>query len=312
MRKGRNIRKITLPTNVKINKSKEKINRPRVNTKSIYNPTQNINTNNLNEINSYFDSERKNYTKLCLTITHIYFSDLIDEMIGYIKNVNGVHDSMNYVTISEDTKYSESLIKKLNSSGINNLRILKVKNAGKDICPKMKVLRDIRNNHKEESYKYVLFLHDKKHGNSNLGRGWRKQLCSDLSSHKALYYGLYTIGINPNVKMIGSERWTFYGTLRGHILGVNPKFKESAVSFFKSVFRRLNISMPNELGFVGGTMFWCDYNILNDFFDDFKLNVAINEMDKEIGNIKDPSFTHTMERIFGYIFTRNNLKIGKL
>ena len=303
-----------LPNNMKIKVEQPKKNKIKTTTRhNKYNPTIHINGNtNIDIINSYFIEEEKKYTNLCLTITHIYFSDLIDEMLGYLSSVNKIHKCTNYITLSKDTSYYDYLVEKIKKSGIENIRILDVENAGKDICPKMKVLKDIRTNYKEESYKYVLFLHDKKHGNTSLGNQWRKQLCLDLTSHKALKHGLYTIGTSNGVKMIGSNRWVLFGSMNGHILGVDPKIKESAVSFFKSVFRRLNISMPTELGFVGGTMFWCDYNILNNFFDDFKLNVAINEMNKETGNVKDPSFTHTMERIFGYIFTRGNLKIGKL
>lgn len=234
----------------------------------------------------------------CLVITHLYFKDLIAETISYLKKIP--YKCKFIFTLTDGSSNTPEIQQQL-IDAFPECIILPMKNAGKDIGPKMKAIKWLRENHPDLKYKYLLFLHDKKHGNTKTGNAWRILLYSTLCSDKMFTSGFHLLETNTHIKMASASRWVLYGKTHGVMYGGDggPSNQQN----LRNVCSKLGLRFPQQFGFVGGTMFWCDFDHFNKFWTDERLNIAISEMDKEIGNVQEPSFTHAVERVFGMMVT---------
>ena len=246
----------------------------------------------------------KDYTAPCIAITHLYFKDLIDETIIALKKIPYKCEFI--FTLTDGSSNTPEIHKKLKEA-FPKCIILPMKNSGKDIGPKLKAIKWLRENKPTNKYKYLLFLHDKKHGGGKLGAAWRTLLYNTLCSHRMFTSGFYALETEPKVKMVSAARWVIYGKMYGVMHGGDggPANRQN----LHNTCMKLGINFPEQYGFVGGTMFWCNFEHFNKCWTNNRLNIAINAMDKEIGNFKEPSFTHAIERIFGMLVTAetNNL-----
>jgi hypothetical protein len=68
----------------------------------------------------------------------------------------------------------------------------------------------------------------------------------------------------------------------------------------------LNIKSTSSC-FIGGTMFICDYKLIVDFFSIELLNKLYNMMPN--GYVRDHTYAHDMERVFGFIIEENGFSI---
>jgi hypothetical protein len=53
-----------------------------------------------------------------------------------------------------------------------------------------------------------------------------------------------------------------------------------------------------------------DWNYFSEIFKKINIGSVIKYLEK--GNVKEPSYSHAMERMFGILVTYNNNKIGYL
>ena len=109
---------------------------------------------------------------------HIYYEDLISEMINKINNIPVKYDLF-ISTNSIKIKHIINLyIKKL--SNLNNYEILIYENKGRDVLPLLLQL----NFKIIKKYKYFCHIHTKKTTFTNFGDDWRKYLLENLLGSK--------------------------------------------------------------------------------------------------------------------------------
>ena len=250
-------------------------------------------------INSKLVKHKGKYSKLCLTVTHIFFNDLIDEILNNLAKIPYSVD--HYFSLvkdhSDNINNRNKILKRFPSA-----TILSVDNAGKDIGGKLKILKMIKED-SSKTYKYMLFMHDKKHNNTSLGVAWRKELFSSLCSNRSFHNGFYNMETNKNINMISSYKWTLKGLTKG--VHVGGKGDEVAKNKLRSTCNSLALNLPESFGFIGGTMFWCDFEKFGNFWNIKRINTAIENVNKEKGNMRELSYTHSLERIFGMAFSSN-------
>jgi lipopolysaccharide biosynthesis protein len=61
------------------------------------------------------------------------------------------------------------------------------------------------------------------------------------------------------------------------------------------------------INFVGGTMFWVKAQIFKDFFSKNDATKIVDTL--EIGDVREPSRTHAMERFFGCLVNDKKFRI---
>ena len=310
MRKGRTIKIVTTNSVQKLNThdaSRFTVNNPRgvrypraggaQQQIAPQQPTLNLNAK-VDDVNALFSKYEETYESPCLAIVHLYFTDLVEETILYLKRIP--YKCKFIFTLTQGSSFVQDIIDKLNHA-FPDCTILPMKNAGKDIGPKLKAIQWLRKTHPTSKYKYLLFLHDKKHGNTQAGTNWRRALYASLCSHRMFTSGFYEMETNSRVKMASTSRWVLYGRTHGVMYGGDGG--QTNKDNLHKACAALGLTVPAEFGFVGGTMFWCDFDHFNRFWTDQRLETAIEAMDMEVGNVREPSFTHAVERIFGMMVT---------
>jgi hypothetical protein len=78
----------------------------------------------------------------------------------------------------------------------------------------------------------------------------------------------------------------------------------------KKTYESLFGSLPQTGAFIGGTMFWVRFSLFKEALTPHKIDVILSQL--EPGNVREPSITHALERIFGIIVTAQHYKIGSL
>jgi lipopolysaccharide biosynthesis protein len=125
-------------------------------------------------------------------VVHVYYVDLLDECMGWLKDFSLPHDV--FVSVHEDKR--AAVEERLVQQGIA-ATILTVENRGRDIAPFLRVLQTID----LSSYGRILKLHTKRSVQGLHGDVWRRSLLDALTDVKylerasAIFAGDPTIGI---------------------------------------------------------------------------------------------------------------------
>lgn len=215
----------------------------------------------------------------------MFYPDMWDEFNEYFKKIDEEFDLI--VTTTEGNTDISDKIK--NSYPECNIFVLP--NKGLDIGPFLYVLKHLKQNNLE--YSHIVKLHTKKshYNSSGLGTSWRNALVKPLiGTSDTFKTNLDTITNSQVYKMIGSRIWLLKSGRNNHAVIMNM----------------LNIKRPIS-SFIGGTMFMCDYKLLVDFFTIEQLDDLYNMMPN--GYIRDHSFAHDMERVFGFIVEEKGFSI---
>lgn len=253
-------------------------------------------TNTVTEIKSEPIITTEPTNKKVALVIHLYYHDLWDEMVSYINTLSN-HNYDLYITLVDDSTYETQhnwMIEEIQQM-YPDAKVFNVPNKGMDIGSFLLVMNYIIQNKLE--YDYICKIHTKKsikssqltHGKT-FGNHWRKKLIEPLVGSNMNTYKCIKMFENNSTGMITAKHNinTYIGKNTEHI------------NHLKSI---LNIKDGNH--FVAGTMFWVRFNILcNYFYNSDIIDTVYNML--EDGYILDKdngSYTHAMERIFGYIVT---------
>lgn len=212
-----------------------------------------------------------------LIVLHLYYTDLWGEFKNYFDNLYVDFDL--FVTITGNTNNIREII----TESFPNAKIFELPNKGLDVGPFLFILKYLKENNLE--YSHIVKLHTKKshYNNSGLGVSWRKALVeSIIGSAEIFNSNLSLITTNSYVKMCGSKQWLIKALKSQHA----------------KVLNELKIKIPSS-GFIGGTMFICDYKLMIESFTIEQLTEFYNKMPD--GYVRDFSIAHDMERVFGFI-----------
>lgn len=220
-----------------------------------------------------------------LIILHLFYPEMWEGFNEYFKKLDVDFDLM--VSITEDKKEIIDTIK----LSYPEVKVFVLPNKGLDVGPFLHILKYLKENNLE--YSHIVKLHTKKsHYNiSGLGDSWRKTLVDCLIGNNEIFKSnLDTITNSPTYKMVGSRVWLLRAARNSHI----------------TIMNLLNIKTPVS-SFIGGTMFICDYKIMVDFFTIGQLDELYNMMPN--GYVRDHTFAHDMERVFGFIVEEKGFSI---
>lgn len=295
MRKGRNIRKISLPKNIKaidkisINKIKYKNN--------------DINYNHLVDIKKiakYEINDWLNEKKIGI-VFHIFWDDIFLEIIENLRKFTFEFDL--YIVYPKGSPFEEKIKVAKEEFKIFNTTYLMCNNVGKDIGGKLTVIDYLIK--KNINYDYLLFAHDKKsiHMKPEQGEAWRKNLYRGIFNNVHIVFNSFYA--NKNIKMVGPMARE--GLTKSKAVSVHPGNYPIILNILSNFFK---LNTPSTSAFIGGTMFWVEWDIFKAIFSEINIQRILNILEE--GNVREPSNAHAMERIFGILVTLKKYKIGKI
>lgn len=250
---------------------------------------------------SWKETEEKMKTKRAVVLLHIFYNEhsINMQLVSLLKNIPLSFDL--YVSLVKGREKNNST-KEFISTHFPTTKFIEVPNKGKDIGGKLTMFKYLLK--KGYHYDYMLLLHDKMSPHSTVvsGESWRNNLLNGILSHNALKNGFRILEQDKEIVGFGSARW-----LRGGpttlVSMVGPR---AAVSYISKTLDRLGRKKPTHFGFIGGTMFWCRYSSMMTFWSIDTIDKVLSNLEK--GDVREPSYTHAMERILGMILTSYNHK----
>ena len=224
---------------------------------------------------------------------HLYYEDLINEIINKTNNIPYKFDL--YITIINDSIYSniKNYINKY--SNANKFEILIVENKGRDVLP---FLTQMKNRFKK--YKYICHIHSKKSITvPKIGFLWRKYLFNNLLGNIHVVSEIIN-DFEQNKKLGFIFPETFYNILKqSFIISNATKFWVNYLS--SKLFK--NYERGKLINFPAGNMFWAKIKaIFQLFLYDFS-----GEFPDEDNQTND-TIMHGIERIWLYLVKFNHYK----
>lgn len=223
---------------------------------------------------------RSQKTRIAVVL-HIYFTELLDEFIGYFRNIPFDFDL--YVSTSAERK-CEVEEKLFHFVGDRNVHVLVFPNKGRDMGPFVVGYKDIF-----PKYDLVCFLHSKK---SSYGTGlenWRPYLLNNLlgssdSIQKIVEYfsedpelGMICPDIFPPVASMAE-----WGSNHHHVKRLADKMG-------------IEIDFSQPPVFPTGSMFWFRPEALKPMFN---LGIGYKDFEDKSESKNDGTLAHAFERLF--------------
>ena len=241
----------------------------------------------------------KNFNKKSIIAiqAHIFYDDLINEIIAKINNIPVKFD----LFISTDSLFKknniQSYIKKNSIANIINIKI--IENKGRDVFPLLIQMKDVIKN-----YKYLCHIHTKKTIYTNIGNDWRKYLIENLLGNKKIISEILSdFEINEKLGFIFPEN--YYKVLFQFGIQLNRKNKSIIIHLLKKYFHKFRIG--KKFDFPAGNMFWARVNaIYQIFYEEYE-----NKLPIEKGQ-KDGTLMHGIERIWLYVVKLNGYYYTKI
>ncbi|MFH0255789.1 rhamnan synthesis F family protein [Vibrio rumoiensis] len=226
-------------------------------------------------------------------LAHVYYPDMMGEMLSYIENIPTEYDL--YITTATSKSKNEILdyLSGVNHHAVNvDVRVMH-ENRGRDISALVIECRDVV---LEKDYDLICRLHSKKSPQNDVNQSlhFKKQMYDNLVFNRAYTSKLInfmssndSIGfITPSMVHVG------YPTLGHSWFSNRPKTMEVA--------KRLGISVPFDdfSPFAAyGTMFWFKPDAMKRLFEE---KWAWSEFNAEPGH-NDGSLSHVIERLMIYL-----------
>ena len=224
---------------------------------------------------------------------HLYYLEQLDDILQRLSYLDGCKYDL-FVTMSELNPQAYEKILKFNPNAI----IWQTPNFGYDIGPFIDFLHKIDLN----NYSYVLKIHTKRmsgdycqfnHKRFSV-KTWRNMLLDGvLCSPQAVHKNLQIMAENPAIGMIGSD----------YIL-TDEKASLLPIPTLTAEMQKIGLTMPKDLHFVAGTMFFVRAKLLRPFLKYKIEDFAVSDKD-----IHDNTLAHVLERLFGLAVTAQGYKI---
>lgn len=243
---------------------------------------------NLSFINQTYNLSNLQINNLVVVQVHIFYPDLINEIIDCTNNIPVNFDLYITTTTRQNRVDIEKNIKRY--SRANNYNIKIVENKGRDIYPLLIQMRKVW--HK---YKYLCHIHTKKSMHDpNYGYSWRHYLYKNILGSDELISNILT-NFENNEKLGFIFPDTFYEA-KVHALKLNEPLIDSMNYLLNKLFNGYKIG--SVLDFPAGDMFWAKFKaIYQIFIIDFSQDIC------EEG--KPLTILYALERIWLYIVKLN-------
>jgi len=242
--------------------------------------------------NNNFNITRLEKGVFVLVQAHVYYIDLIPEIINKTNNIPVPFDL--YITTNSEYKknHIENYLKE--NSKANKYEILITENVGRDVIPFLIQLKDNILN-----YNYVCHIHTKKHGLSEkLGKEWQHYLYENLLGNDIIikqilsdFENKYDLGFIFPELFYEQIKYTFtYNKLNWYYMDI----------ILDILFPNMWIRAGYFINYPVGNMFWARTDAIYQIFNE----KIINSAPKERGQL-DGTILHAIERIWLYIVKLN-------
>jgi lipopolysaccharide biosynthesis protein len=234
---------------------------------------------------------------------YIYHTDLWLEFKSLLKNIPDNYDI--FLGLCKDNN-NINILEDIQSGTIKIKHIGYYENCGADIAPFLNQLKNIN----FSKYKYIIKLHSKK---SLFGIkthvNWRSIIVNSIiGSKNILNNNIVTIDKNKSIGMLGANGFV------GSFESVNTKKIEELCNILD-----INYDKVKDSNFVAGSMFIVRSSIYKKYFTKKNIDKILNRIkdNQETGKLSDQArengtYSHSMERIFGYIINYENKKIHRI
>ncbi len=213
---------------------------------------------------------------------HMYYVDLTDEFVNYLKNIPYKFDL--YISTKRKKDMPVMYLKLRNITNADKIVIKESKNSGRNFGPMFVLFgRDLK------KYDYLLHIHTKKSLRAGFEQtGWRKYLLDGLLGSRELVMQYFDLMDNHSVGLAYPSTYTdvrlfAYSWLLNY--GIAKKYFEKCGYEIKEEY----------LNFSAGSMFWCKTDAIKQLFD---LNLEWEDFGVEEGK-DEGTIAHAFERIFG-------------
>ena len=249
---------------------------------------------------SSFHSDRVTINPCKIAIVwHVYFVDLLDEMINYLKKMP-VEFNLYVTTIEAHVEVIRSIVT-IELPHIP-MHVIISPNRGRDIAPFIGVLKE----HLQD-YDLVCKIHTKKSTHSRELEPWRKYLIDNLLGSTAVIRAiLHNFDKSPELGIVYPLTFpyiTFVNQGKGWGSGPNGLVNKEIA---KKYFPELGIEdMGNEFRFTAGSMFWFRPAALSLLLE---RNLAEDDFPDEVGQT-DGTLAHSIERLFLWMASRSGYQV---
>ena len=229
---------------------------------------------------------------------HIYYEDLIIEMINKINNIPVKYDLFISTNSIKTKNQINSHIKQL--SNVNNYEILIFENKGRDVLPLLLQL----NAKVIKKYKYFCHIHTKKTTFTNFGDDWRKYLLENLIGSKDIISEILTdYENNDKLGFIFPENYYKVLLEYGNELTKNDKYYMNYL--LKQIDK--NKKVGKLIDFPAGNMFWARVQAVFQIF-----NIDIYKQFPTEKYQADGTIMHAIERIWLFLVKMNGFYYKKI
>ena len=250
---------------------------------------ENLNLIRIFQKNQQIDFETD---KKILVIAHLYYEDLLEYDLEYLKNIPDFVDVLITCNTSQKKKFfEEKIAAELN----NSIKVIKVDNRGRDMSALLIGARDI-----VENYDYFCFIHDKKSSTKEyvtVGLSFRDILWENiLASENYIAFIIKEFDDNPNLGLILPPK-VYHGTyFNGYVNNYWIVNYDNTVKLLEE----MGIDTPIERNCPPlsiGNCFWARYDALKPIFESYWRH---GDFPKE-PLPGDGTVSHAIERVYGYI-----------
>ena len=244
----------------------------------------------------YSDSYEYNINKKIAIHIHVFYIDMLDKFIDYLKNSPYKFDLLISVHSEENRNIC---IQKINNNSLKKLNKLLIKivpNIGRDIAP---LLIDFKEEQKE--YDFICHIHTKKSLHDVLLKRWCDYLLMNLISKSAIKNIIDSFIQNENIGIVFPP---IFPEAFNYVLKLEDIDKLNMCK----LLNKMNIDFipdSNNFIFPSGSMFWYKPAALKSLF---LLNLNNKDFTKEPISITG-TIAHAIERLFGIIAEYNGYKI---
>jgi lipopolysaccharide biosynthesis protein len=212
-------------------------------------------------------------------VVHLYYLDLLEEILGYLKNIIEPFDLFITTPFEADVR---QILNTLEERG-QSVTIVLSENRGRDVGPFIALFRSGM----LSAYGAVLKLHSKKSRYSEQGSSWRKQLYEPLCGSSTTVLRTLKLLREGEVGIVGPRRFFLS---HDNFWGAN---RDSLARLLISAGIAVSNEGP-ELGFFAGTMFWFVPHALMAIREISDVAIAF---EPEEGK-QDGTLAHAWERAF--------------
>ena len=222
---------------------------------------------------------------------HIYWIELIDEFIFYLKDIK-----LPLKIIITTNSLSKFKIINKKFQGYNYQIFLIKENIGRDIYPFYRIYKYLLD------FDYVLHIHTKKSSYEDTLSGWRSYLFDALLK-KENFYSIINTFKKKNVGILAP--YPYHEIIeRLDIAGNKEKIK--------LILKKANLDFSefkkflDDSKFPASSMFWFQPKSLKNLLSLKLSDAEFRHMDKS--KLKDGSLAHAIERVFGFFCFKSNMK----